>query len=69
MGSPMIWSWCSRVKEKTRVSEDIFVLVERMAFDQVLGCKKIGLGSVDSEGASPPSVRASREAWSREPIW
>lgn len=54
---------------KIRVSEDIIFLADRRAFVQTLDWRKMGRGSVDSEGMFSGSARMAREAWSREPMW
>ena len=69
MGKPMIWSWCSNVNVKMRVSAETFFFLDKTALVQVLDWRKIGRGVVDSDGISPPSCRVAREASSREPMW
>lgn len=67
-GNPMLWLSWSSLNEKTRESDEIWRLEERMALDHVFVCRKTSLGTA-SVGSESPSVRTAREASSRDPTW
>lgn len=68
VGRPRVWDGWERERVKMRVSQETVVFLERVAFVQDLGDRKV-VRDEESVLSGSPFWRASREALSRVPMW
>lgn len=68
-GRPVVWVGCSRRKVNIVVSRDMVFLEERVALDQDLGLRKMGLGVSFWRCSLFERRRAVWLAESRVPMW
>lgn len=68
MGRPSFWFSCSSFRVKMRVSQETFLIAERVAFVHERGWRNVGRGSVDSSWGVV-FFRAARSAAFSVPMW
>lgn len=68
MGRPRFCCSCSSCRVKMRVSQETFVIAERVAFVQERGWRNVGRGSVDSSWWVV-FFRAARSVVLSVPMW